>query len=369
MKTIVNGYLGAMLLTIMLSFGMPPNKAMADFPWANNPLPGMLKKVVPAVVNISTTTHINLEDNPMFRDPYFRRFFGVPNMPMQQEHQSLGSGVIVDANKGYVVTNHHVINKADKITVILQNGQRYDAKVVGSDHNTDIALIKINGENLVELPQGNSDVLQVGDFVVAIGSPFGLGQTATSGIVSALGRTSLGIVEGYEDFIQTDASINPGNSGGALVNLQGELIGINTAIVGPSGGNVGIGFAIPINLVHQVMQQIIQYGDIKRGQLGIHIQDLTPEIAKALHVKQQKGAVIAGVMPGSTAQKAGLKTGDIVIAINGQAVDSATKLHNFIALMQAGDKVSLAILRNDKEKTITTRLAKSVEERRWVQEY
>ena len=357
----------AMALAPVLLITPPAVTAGAYLPMANNPLPAMLKKVVPGVVNISTRTRIRFEENPLLRDPFFRRFFDIPNMPMEREQQSLGSGVIIDAAKGYIITNNHVIDKADKITVTLQDGRNLEAKLIGSDPTTDIALVQIPGSNLVELPKGNSDLLQVGDFVVAIGSPFGLGQTVTSGIVSALGRTSLGI-EGYEDFIQTDASINPGNSGGALVNLQGELIGINTAIVGPAGGNVGIGFAIPIKLADQVVNQIIQYGKIQRGQLGIQIQNLTPELASAFGIKQQQGAVIAGIVPGSPAEQAGLERGDVVIAVNGQPVDSATKLHNHIALMQVGDIVSLDILRNGDEKTIKARIAKPVAVRR-VQPY
>jgi len=362
MNKTMSRFFRAVLLLSLLATGMP-TQAGAFLPLANNPLPEMLKKVVPGVVNISTRTRISYEENPLLRDPFFRRFFDIPNMPMEQERQSLGSGVIIDALKGYIITNNHVIDKADKITVTLQDGRNVEAKLVGSDPNTDVALIQIPGGNLVELPKGNSDGLQVGDFVVAIGSPFGLGQTVTSGIVSALGRSSLGI-EGYEDFIQTDASINPGNSGGALVNLQGELIGINTAIVGPSGGNVGIGFAIPINLANQVVNQIIQFGKIQRGQLGIQIQNLTPDLASAFGIKQQHGAVIAGIVPGSPAENAGLQRGDVVIAVNGQAVDSATKLHNHIALMQVGDMVSLDILRDGGELNIKARIAKPVAVRR-----
>jgi Do/DeqQ family serine protease len=367
MKTKIIRFFQAMMLLPILAIGLPPVHATAFLPLGNNPLPEMLKKVVPGVVNISTRTRIRFEENPLFRDPFFRQFFDIPNMPVEREQQSLGSGVIIDAGKGYIITNNHVIDKADKITVTLQDGQNLEAKLVGSDPTTDIALIQIKNGNLVELPKGNSDQLQVGDFVVAIGSPFGLGQTVTSGIISALGRTSLGI-EGYEDFIQTDASINPGNSGGALVNLQGELIGINTAIVGPSGGNVGIGFAIPINLVNQVANQIIHFGKIQRGQLGVQIQDLTPALSKAFGIQQQHGAVIAGIVPGSSAEKSGLERGDVVIAVNGQTVESATKLHNHIALMQVGDLVSLDILRNGDELNIKARIGKPVAIKR-VQPY
>jgi Do/DeqQ family serine protease len=367
MKTKMIRFFWAMALLPMFAIGLPQAEAAAVLPLANNPLPEMLQKVVPGVVNISTRTRIRFEENPLFRDPFFRQFFGIPNMPLEREQQSLGSGVIIDAGKGYIITNNHVIDKADKITVTLQDGQNVEAKLVGSDPTTDIALIQIKTGNLVELPKGNSEQLRVGDFVVAIGSPFGLGQTVTSGIISALGRTSLGI-EGYEDFIQTDASINPGNSGGALVNLNGELIGINTAIVGPSGGNVGIGFAIPINLANQVVNQIIHFGKIQRGQLGVQIQDLTPALANAFGIGQQHGAVIAGIVPGSAAEKAGLERGDVVIAANGQPVESATKLHNRIALMQVGDLVSLDILRNGEELNIKARIGKTLPAKR-VQPY
>jgi len=370
MNKIICRYFWLIMLVMPFSIGLSPVNAGAVLPLANNPLPEMLKKVVPGVVNISTSTRIRYEENPLFRDPFFRQFFDLPNAPMEQEReqQSLGSGVIIDAEKGYVITNNHVIDKADKITVTLQDGQNVEAKLVGSDKNTDIALIKINNGHLIELPKGNSDLLQVGDYVVAIGSPFGLGQTVTSGIVSALGRSSLGI-EGYEDFIQTDASINPGNSGGALVNLQGELIGINTAIVGPSGGNVGIGFAIPINLANQIVNQIIQYGNIQRGQLGIQMQDLTPALAKAFGIDQQHGAVVAGIIPGSAADKAGLQRGDVIIAVNGQALDSSTKLRNRVALMQVGDVVNLDILRDGKEINLKARIAKPIAAMRRVQDY
>lgn len=368
MKTRMSFHFRAIVLLMLLAAGLEPIPVMAEMmPLVNNPLPAMLKKVVPGVVNISTTTRIRMDENPLFRDPFFRQFFDIPNMPIEREQQSLGSGVIIDAAKGYVITNNHVIDKADKITVTLQDGHNLDATLIGSDPTTDIALIRIKGDNLVQLPKGNSDLLQVGDFVVAIGSPFGLGQTVTSGIVSALGRTSLGI-EGYEDFIQTDASINPGNSGGALVNLQGELIGINTAIVGPAGGNVGIGFAIPINLADLIVNQIISFGKIQRGQLGIQIQDLTPALASAFNIDRQQGAVIAGVIPGSAAEQAGIQRGDVVVAVNGQSVDSATKLYRHIALMQVGDMVSLDILRGGKERTIKARISKPIAVRR-VQPY
>ncbi len=331
--------------------------ADATMPIGDNPLPNMLEGVMPAVVNISTRTRIRYEENPLLRDPFFRHFFDVPSMPREREQQSLGSGVIVDTETGYIITNYHVIGKADQITVTLYDRRSFDASVVGSDPDTDIALIKINAPNLIALGQGNSDKLRVGDFVVAIGNPFGLGQTVTSGIVSALGRSSLGI-EGYEDFIQTDASINPGNSGGALVDTGGALVGINTAIIGPSGGNIGIGFAIPINMVNQVMGQIIRYGNIQRGHLGIQVQDLTPALARGFDLATDRGALISGVMDGSPAKLAGLTGGDVVTAVNGIAVDSAAKLRNYIGLARVGDMVTLDVLRKDKEQRVRIRIGK-----------
>ncbi len=345
------------MLAVLMSIGFVPFSASAALPIFDNPLPAMLKKTVPAVVNISTRTRISYEENPLYRDPFFRHFFNIPDMPKERVQQSLGSGVIVDADKGYVITNHHVIHKADKITVNLHDGRTLDATLVGSDPATDIALIKIKDPNLTQLPLGDSDALEVGDIVVAIGSPFGLGQTVTSGIVSALGRSSLGI-EGYEDFIQTDASINPGNSGGALVNINGQLIGINTAIVGPTGGNVGIGFAIPVNMVKTVIDQIVQYGDIQRGQLGIQIQDLTPELARAFDITYRQGAVVAGVMKNSAAERAGIKRGDVIIAVDHRKVTSASKLRNMVAMLRVGDKINLEIIREGRQKTINARIAK-----------
>src|SRR5689334_589967 len=304
----------------------------------------LLQEVTPAVVNISVKTRSALEDNPLFRDPFFRRFFNIPEQAERPE-QSAGSGVIVDAANGYVVTNFHVIKDALQVIVTLKDRRQFQAKLVGTDPGTDIALLKIEAKNLKALRLGNSDLLNVGDFVVAIGNPFGLGQTVTSGIVSALGRSGLDI-EGYEDFIQTDASINPGNSGGALINLKGELIGINTAIIGPSGANVGIGFAVPSVMVKAVVDQIARYGEVRRGRLGASSEDITYDLATSLGLASTQGAIISSVEPDSPAEKAGLKAGDVITAINGKNIRSSLDLRNKIGLMPIGETVNLDLIRN-----------------------
>ncbi len=311
----------------------------------------MLKEVLPGVVNISTVSRVQIRQNPLFSDPFFRRFFNLPEIPRERERQSLGSGVIMDADEGYVLTNNHVIEHADEITVTLRDGRSFRAEVVGTDPEADLAVLRIEAENLHAVPLGDSDALEVGDFVVAIGNPFGLGQTVTSGIVSALGRSGLGI-EGYEDFIQTDASINPGNSGGALVDLDGRLVGINTAIVAPSGGNVGIGFAIPVNMARQIMEQLIEYGEVRRGQLGVLIQDVTPELAEALDLETHQGAVVAQVMEDSPAARAGLRVGDVIVAVNGEPVKNAAQLRNRIGLLRVGSRVTLDVIRDGRRKTV-----------------
>lgn len=318
----------------------------------------MIDQSKPAVVNIATQSHVKIQDNPLLNDPYFRRFFNIPEQqPRQRTKQSLGSGVIFDAKKGLVLTNNHVIHKADEITVSLTDGRSFQAKLVGSDPATDIALIKIPAEQLSALPLANSDKLRVGDFVVAIGNPFGLGQTVTSGIVSALGRSGLGI-EGYENFIQTDASINPGNSGGALVNLRGELVGINTAIFSPgqNAGNVGIGFAIPSNLVKQITDQLLEHGEVRRAHLGVQMQDVTPELASAFNLNSDKGAVVTRILEGSAADEAGLKVGDVIIAIDGDHLVNADTLRNSIGLLVVGQTIKLNILREGKAKQLTAKV-------------
>ena len=319
----------------------------------------MLERVLPSVVNIASRSRVRVEDNPLFQDPFFRRFFGVPDMPRERETQSLGSGVIVDAKHGYVLTNNHVVDKADKITVTLKDGRSLNAKLVGKDPETDVAVVQIPAENLTAVQLADSDDLRVGDFVVAIGNPFGLGQTVTSGIVSALGRTGLGI-EGYEDFIQTDASINPGNSGGALVNLRGELAGINTAIIAPGGGNVGIGFAIPINMAQQVMTQLVEHGEVNRGSVGVVVQDLTPDLAKAFDIQETRGAVVSKVVKDSPAERGGLKSGDVVVRVNGKPVVTASELRTSIGLLRVGDTVTLDVLRDGKSRTIKVTIAEPV---------
>ncbi len=302
----------------------------------------MLAQATPAVVNISVKTRDPAENNPLLLDPFFRRFFNIPDQPLTE--QSAGSGVIVDAARGLVLTNNHVVKDAQEIVVTLKDRRQLKAQLVGSDPGTDIALLRIPAQNLTALKFGDSDALLVGDFVVAIGNPFGIGQTVTSGIVSALGRSGLGI-EGYEDFIQTDASINPGNSGGALVNLKGELIGVNTAILGPSGGNVGIGFAVPAAMAKQVMAQILRYGEVRRGRLGVQTADLTPDLAKKLGVHAGEGAVIVAIEPGSPADKAGLRKNDVLVSANGRAIRGSVDVRNRVGLTPVGDEIVFGVER------------------------
>ena len=325
----------------------------------------MIEKVRPAVVNIATRGSVDVQNHPLLNDPLFRRFFkGFENMPQRKEVKSLGSGVIIDADAGYIVTNHHVVEGADEIAVTLHDGRQLEAKIVGSDPEADVAILKVEQDKLelTEIPFADSSELRVGDFAVAIGNPFGLGQTVTSGIISALGRTGLGI-EGYEDFIQTDASINPGNSGGALVNLRGELIGINTAILASGGaGNVGIGFAIPINMVRQLADQLIEYGEVRRGMLGVVMQNLTPELARAFGLDMHQGVVISQVIEDSAASKAGLKVGDVVISINGKNVKSASAMRNMVGLMRVGTKMDISVIRDGKKKQLVAYIEDEIEQ-------
>jgi len=318
----------------------------------------MLEKSMPAVVNISTTTKIEVEQNPLLQDPFFRHFFNLPNQsPRQQQKSSLGSGVIIDSDKGYVLTNNHVIDKADKIMVTLSDGRQLDAHLVGADPEADVAVIQIPDDNLTELPMADSSQLKVGDFVVAIGNPFGLGQTVTSGIISALGRSGLGI-EGYEDFIQTDASINPGNSGGALVNLNGEFIGMNTAILAPSGGNVGIGFAIPSNMIASIKDSLVKHGEVRRGLLGVTTQDLTPDLVNAFNLTNRQGAVISRIESNSPAAKAGLEPGDVIVAANGKPIKNSHEIRNIVGLLQIGEQVNIEFYRGNEKKQVTATIGK-----------
>jgi serine protease DegQ len=353
---------GVALLSLSLTLPALSVRAGALPPVVDGqPLPTlapMLERVTPAVVNVNSKTRVRVRD-PFADDPFFRHFFGIPNMPRERVQQSLGSGVIVDATRGYVLTNNHVIDGADDISVTLADGRTLTAERVGADPDSDVAVIRIPAENLSALTLVDSDPLRVGDFVVAVGNPFGLGQTVTSGIVSALGRTGLRGL-GIQNFIQTDASINPGNSGGALVNLRGELIGINTAIYSPSGGNVGIGFAIPASLARDVMRQLVQFGEVRRGALGVQAQDLDEEIAPLLKLAPGRGAVVTRVTSGSPAAQAGLKPGDVITKVNGHAVSNRAELASAEALLPIGSLVALTIMRDGASLTVNTTLRETL---------
>jgi len=333
----------------------PTNSALPAPSLEAAPMPSlapMVKRVSPAVVNIKTSGTIKDQvgrRNPLMDDPFFRRFFDVPPdaQPHERQFQSAGSGVIVDAKNGYIVTNYHVIENASEITITLLDNREFKAKVLGSDEGSDLALLQAQEPNLVALNLGDSSRLEVGDYVVAIGNPFGLQNTVTAGIVSALGRSGIS-EDGYQDFIQTDASINPGNSGGALVNLRGELVGINAAILSRSGGNIGIGFAIPVNMVRGVVDQLVKYGEVKRGILGVNIYPVSPEIAKEYGLTEAVGALVTAISPGSAADHAGIKTGDIITSLNGTPIKGPGELRNAIGMLRIGDKVQLNLLRDGK---------------------
>jgi Do/DeqQ family serine protease len=342
--------------SLALVFLVASSGAAAQLPFFDSEdrsLAPMLKEVTPAVVNISVTGRNQMSANPLLNDPFFRRFFDIPEGGELPPQQSAGSGVIIDADEGHILTNHHVVENADEIVVTLADRRTFDAELIGSDEGTDIALLKIDATDLTAITIGDSDELEVGDFVVAIGNPFGLGQTVTSGIVSALGRSGLQVEGAYQDFIQTDASINPGNSGGALVDLDGALVGVNTAIVAPAGGNVGIGFAVPSNMARDVTAQLLEYGEVRRGRLGIGIQDVTPDLAEALDLSVDHGAVITQVEPGSAAEAAGLRPGDVITEFNGIAVEDGRDLANKVGLVRVGSSVEIAFLRDGQRREVT----------------
>ncbi|WBA16048.1 MULTISPECIES: Do family serine endopeptidase [Salinivibrio] len=347
-------------LTLGAAFSPLPSHAALPQAVSGQTMPSlapMLEKVSPAVVSIA------VEGNKVSKQrvPEAFRFFFGPNMPSEQVQErpfrGLGSGVIIDADKGYIVTNHHVIDDADQIRVQLQDGREYDARLIGSDEMSDIALLQLDdaAKDLTAIKLANSDALRVGDFAVAIGNPFGLGQTVTSGIISALGRSGLNL-ENFENFIQTDAAINSGNSGGALVNLNGELIGINTAILGPNGGNVGIGFAIPANMAKSLVDQILEYGSVRRGMLGVTGRELTSELADAFGLATKHGAFVSQVMPDSAAEEAGLKAGDIIVSVNGKSIRTFGELRAKIATLGAGKDVELGVIRDGETITAKTTL-------------
>jgi Do/DeqQ family serine protease len=306
-----------------------------------------VRRATPSVVNIFTSKEIRPERHPLFDDPIFRRFFGDQLPDEAQRASSLGSGVIVTTS-GYVLTNNHVVEKADEIEVALADGRKVLAKVVGSDPETDLAVLRIDGENMPAISFGSSDTLRVGDVVLAIGNPFGVGQTVTSGIVSALGRTGLGI-NTFENFIQTDAAINPGNSGGALIDASGNLVGINTAIFSRSGGSIGIGFAIPVSTAKMVLEQIVKTGSVTRGWIGVEVQEITPPIAESFRLEDTRGALIAGVLGGSPADKAGVKPGDILVEVQGKPVADPAGMLNLIAALAPGQPAKLKLKRQGKD--------------------
>lgn len=350
-------------LLLLLAAGIAP----AALPAAvdGQPLPSLapvLERVTPAVVNVYSATRVRVRTSPFFDDPFFRRFFDMPSVPRERIQRSLGSGVIVDADNGLILTNNHVIDNADDIKITLNDGREFDAELIGADRDTDLAVIRIEAEGLVELPLFDSDQLRVGDFVLAVGNPFGLGQTVTSGIVSALGRTGLRGLE-YQNFIQTDASINPGNSGGALVNLRGELVGINTAIFTPSGGNVGIGFAIPASTAKYVMRQLVEFGEVRRGSLGVEVQDISEEMREALALGRIGGAIITRVEKNSAADQAGLRPGDVITRIDRRPVESSQGLRNIEGLMTVGRALDLDYLRDGRERRTQVTLTENLDER------
>ncbi len=315
------------------------------------------KLAMPSVVNIFTSKTATPSQNPFMDDPFFRKFFGDRFDEQQEKQVSLGSGVIVSA-EGYILTNNHVVEAADEIEVALTDGRKAIAKVVGSDPETDLAVIKINLDNLPAITLGRVEEARVGDVVLAIGNPFGVGQTVTMGIISALGRNHLGILDAFENFIQTDAAINPGNSGGALIDANGNLLGINTAIYSRSGGSLGIGFAIPVTTVKSVMDGIIKNGHVVRGYIGVEPQDITPELAESFGLKKSTGAIIAGVLKGGPADKAGMQPGDILVSVEGKPIIDMADMLNQIAQLSPGTKAKVVVLRRNQETNLNIMVGK-----------
>ena len=330
----------------------PSSEAVSILQSFSDALVEVVSAVRPTVVNISTTRVVTTQGGGGFNDPFFRRFFGdQPSQPREEERSSLGSGVIV-STEGYILTNSHVIKDADTITVTLADKREFEGKLVGTDPKTDIAVIKIEAKDLHAIGWGSSDDLRVGEFVIAVGSPYGLDQTVTSGIVSAKGRANVRIAD-YEDFIQTDAAINPGNSGGPLINIRGQLVGINTAIFSTTGGYQGIGFSIPSNMVQVVMDSLIKHGKVVRGWLGVTIQPVTSELAEQFKLKEARGAIISDVTEGSPADKGGLRRGDVILEFEGKNVTDSVNLRNRVAATAPNTKVTFKVSRNGKLKTIT----------------
>jgi Do/DeqQ family serine protease len=367
MKAVAAGQSALAALAILGPVGfaasVPPATSSAAAPGQvttadDAPMPSlapMIRRVAPAVVNVATRGSVTESNpvNPLLADPAFNRFFDVPQARggHSPQFQSAGSGVILDARRGYILTNAHVIENASEITVTLADGRDLKAEVVGIDEPTDIALIKVRSVKLTQIALGDSAKLEVGDFVVAIGNPFGLRNSVTSGIVSGLGRSSLD-KDGFEDFIQTDAAINPGNSGGALVNLRGELVGLATAILARSGGNIGIGFAIPVNMVRSITDQLEQFGSVKRGLLGVDTYPVSPDIAQALGLSGAEGALVTQVMLGSPAEQAGIHSGDVIVSINRATVMVPADVRNAIGLLRAGEAVDIGLLRDGRPRHV-----------------